>query len=89
MSCNCINEIEGKAKEHLKDKYAKPVEDVRMKEIAFPITENSIGMVTFNYLEVELIGQKKREQVQMNHNYCPFCGKPYNQSEEEAACAKT
>lgn len=83
--CDCITRLEHKAKEHLASNYTKPIRETRMKGIVFPLVDNTIEMRTCNYIEVELEGQKKRDQVPFHHNYCPFCGDSYSKKIEVSA----
>lgn len=78
--CDCITEIEKTALDDMQEKkrYKKPVAAVRMEGVVFPITGDKMTTRTCNVLEVELEGQKKRQEVSMFHTYCPFCGQKYD-----------
>ena len=77
--CNCINDIESKALESLKEggKFKKPVKKVRIKEVIFPFTGDGLSIKTSNTLEIELDGQKKLKTMSMSHTYCPWCAEKY------------
>ena len=76
MNCTCISDIEKKVKQHLIDqgKLKKPVKAVFMQGVILQIVDHGATTRTVNYLEIELEGQKKREQISMTHTFCPFCG---------------
>ncbi|OPX57044.1 hypothetical protein SAMN02745127_02096 [Oceanospirillum multiglobuliferum] len=82
--CDCITDIEKQATAKLQQSssFKKPVREVRMKGIVYPLTDRlNIGMVTCNFLEVELEGQKKRHEMSISHSFCPFCGEKYEKGD--------
>lgn len=79
--CNCVKYIEKQVNENLSSlgKYKKPIKCVSMTGIGYPIYDGNVCTRTANYIEVELEGKKKNEQLTMFHSFCPFCGVKYEQ----------
>lgn len=77
MDCNCIQEVEKMATEHLHEngKFKKPVKRVKLSGIGFTPNNGIVGTRTYSNLEIELEGQKKKITMPLFHNYCPYCGK--------------
>jgi hypothetical protein len=76
MNCTCISDLEKKSKAHFVERgmFKKPIKSVVMKGVTLGITDTQCVTRTANYLEIELEGQKKKEQIAMFHTFCPFCG---------------
>lgn len=80
MNCECLENI----KEHIRKNstYSKPIESVEVVDIGFVFQSPGTGTRTLSHIEVALAGRKKKEVINMLHNFCPFCGKAQNVDEE-------
>lgn len=84
MQCKCVGEIKSALTKDFTDnpRFKKPVKRVDLLGVGFGIdSKNNFRARTYNVVEIELEGQKKKERVSLFHCFCPFCGKPTGEVE--------
>jgi hypothetical protein len=80
--CECITTIQNKviADQPFKDKVVVSAEI----DSTFVIIDNEdssdMDQQTYSKMEVVIEGKKKPQTMNLNHNYCPFCGEKYKKS---------
>lgn len=74
--CDCIKEIEKKVLEKFPTHNGKKVEKAKM-DTCFIFSEGKVTSGTKTDVQLELVGQKKKIPVAINHSYCPFCGEEH------------
>jgi hypothetical protein len=78
--CKCLNDIKEKLLEQCKDNIKDPI------TIAYWGNVEMLSGRTFQVLHVETkkenAKRSKEHCLNMFHNYCPFCGKPYEKGGE-------
>lgn len=82
--CNCIREIpkglekSEKIYQIAKDKTGQQYikDSANIKDVSFSLS----GQPTKTYSEIEysVKNRKRKYKIVMLHNYCPWCGRPYN-----------
>lgn len=78
--CNCIKEIEAKVHEKFPEYNKKKVVQVSADSVY--ILPKFIRR-TYTNFSLQLDGQKKEVDIQINHSYCPFCGTKHPEPENE------
>jgi len=82
MQCNCIDEVEKKL-------VSAGYEDAKIGGIGFTFTTKAIDVslnvpVTYKSKKKDGTYAKNRKSLNLLSTFCPFCGKPTKQAEEEA-----
>ena len=81
-NCNCINEDSTRIKEYFEKKEeVASVESVEFQNVAFMLKGGhqlySEVVVTCKKANKKGELKSKKEKVNFNYNFCPFCGKSY------------
>lgn len=84
MNCNCFSETEERIKAHVIEQgmFKKPVKSASLKGVAMTLSSSTLGSRSYQDIEIELEGQKKKPTIAIYHTYCPFCGVKVEKDDE-------
>lgn len=84
--CDCINQIESKTLDAVKEQREGEYSDGKLLNVCFLIVKNKFTNRR-TYSEFQLvfapkkkdgtIGKEKKQTVDIQHTYCPFCGEKH------------
>jgi hypothetical protein len=85
--CDCIKTIESKTLDEVRKQKEGEYEGGKLVNVCFLIVKNKFtNRRTYQEFEFQFapmkkdgtIGKEKRQTVNINHSYCPFCGEKYD-----------
>lgn len=78
--CDCLYEIPKKIHDKFPTYNNKNVEEVEVHHV-WLFSDSGMRKGTATDFELSLEGQKKKHSITVNHTFCPFCGKKYEEPE--------